>query len=189
VTRRPVRKTTWRPIGVAVVAMLLASTGAGYAAPPTEYQVKAVFLYNFAQFVQWPAAAFSTPDEPFGICVYGEDPFGAHLDDTVRGESAHGHPMVVRRTGRVEDMQGCHILFLGDTGEDALRTVLPAIEGQPILTVADADETSRRGVMIRFVPANKRIRLRIDLDATRTSQLTLSSNLLRPAEIVGSRTD
>ena len=66
----------------------------GAAAPPgntraqsPEYQLKAVFLFNFAQFVEWPASAFPKPDTPLGICILGEDPFGSYLDETVRGRS------------------------------------------------------------------------------------------------------
>src|SRR5580692_3792840 len=62
-----------------------------------EYQIKAVFLFNFAQFVQWPETNFSGADAPFCIGVLGDDPFDAFLDETVRGETVKGHPLVVRR--------------------------------------------------------------------------------------------
>jgi hypothetical protein len=42
-----------------------------------------------------------------------------------------------------------------------------------------------RGVMIDLVKEDNRIRLRIDLDAARAGNLTISSKLLRPAQIVG----
>ena len=54
--------------------------------PSPEYQVKAVFLFNFAQFVDWPSKAFPEPQTPLVIGVVGEDPFGPYLDETVRGE-------------------------------------------------------------------------------------------------------
>src|SRR5438874_7448378 len=66
-------------------------------APSKEYQVKAVFLFNFAQFVDWPANAFSGTNAPLVIGVLGEDPFGSFLDETVRGETVNGHPLVVQR--------------------------------------------------------------------------------------------
>lgn len=48
-----------------------------------EYQVKAVFLFNFAQFVTWPS---QPADAPLVIGILGDDPFGSYLDETVRGE-------------------------------------------------------------------------------------------------------
>jgi hypothetical protein len=39
--------------------------------------------------------------------------------------------------------------------------------------------------MIRLVMRNSRVRMRIDVDAAKADNLTISSKLLRPAEIVG----
>ena len=47
-------------------------------------------------------------------------------------------------------------------------------------------EHPQRGVMIRFVAANNRIRLRINADAAKAAGLSISSKLLRPAELVTS---
>ncbi len=65
-------------------------------APDPEYQLKAVFLFNFAQFVEWPASAFPNAETPLVIGILGEDPFGAYLDETVRGETVNDRPLVVR---------------------------------------------------------------------------------------------
>src|SRR5450432_2322261 len=72
--------------------------GPGASAQPTasaEYQLKAVFLFRFAQFVEWPARAFREPTAPLVIGVLGEDPFGAYLDDLVRGEKIDGRPLAI----------------------------------------------------------------------------------------------
>src|SRR6185295_43487 len=41
-----------------------------------EREVKAVFLFNFVQFVDWPMEAFAGPQAPVVIGVLGDDPFG-----------------------------------------------------------------------------------------------------------------
>jgi hypothetical protein len=38
-----------------------------------EYAVKAAFVYNFAQFTQWPPEAFESADSPLVIGVLGEN--------------------------------------------------------------------------------------------------------------------
>src|SRR5256885_282744 len=48
-----------------------------------EYRVKATFLFQFTQFVDWPRNAFSNQQTPLVIGILGEDPFGTFLDDTV----------------------------------------------------------------------------------------------------------
>jgi hypothetical protein len=149
-----------------------------------EYQLKAVFLFNFAQFVEWPASAFPEPDTPLGICILGEDPFGAYLDETVRGETVANHPLAIRRYRTVDEIRGCHILFVSRQEQGHLSEILDSLKGHSVLTVSDAERFASRGGMIRFVTDHNRIRLRINLEAARAANLRLSSKLLRPAQIV-----
>ena len=164
---------------------LFAALGTRAYAAPSEYQVKAVFLFNFAQFVDWPAEAFPRSDAPFVIGVLGEDPFGPRLDEVVRGEVVNGRHLVVERYRSVADIRNCNILFIGGSEGAHLDEILGALKGRSILTVSDADAAGQRGVMIRLVNENNRIRLRIDVAAAKAGNLTISSKLLRPAEIVG----
>ncbi len=151
---------------------------------PKEYQVKAVFLFRFAQFVEWPPTAFPEAQTPLVIGVLGQDPFGTYLDEIVQGETVNNHPLAVQRYASVEEITTCHILFISRSEEDRLEQVLVGLKGRDILTVGDADRFSVRGGIIRFVTEQGRIRLRINLKAAEAANLKLSSKLLRPAEIV-----
>jgi len=157
------------------------------AAGPGEYQVKAVFLFNFSQFVEWPAAALGPPDTPFSICILGEDRFGSELDATVRGESVQGHRFAVRRLRNVAELDSsCRILFIDDSASVQLGSIVGTLGERAILTVSDIDRSAEQGAIIQFATERNRLRLRINIAAARTAGLVLSSKLLRPAEIVGS---
>ena len=175
------RRARWRAFALLVIAAGLG----GAAAPVSEYQLKAVFLFHFAQFVEWPATAFSKPNAPFVIGVLGKDPFGADLDDVVRGETIDGHPLIVERYHDVRQIRDCQILFIPATELVDLDEILTALKGRSTLTVTDANDKQPRGVMIGLITQDSRIRLRIDVEAAKASNLTISSKLLRPAEIVG----
>lgn len=191
---RPPRLTraTWRLLGVCgallptglATAQLIRPVVAQEPATPTEYQLKAVFLFNFAQFVAWPDSAFATPDAPLVIGILGPDPFGAYLDETVRGEMVNGHPLVIRRFRGPADVTICHVLFVGSADRQRLEAILTELGTRPILTVGEWDGFARGGGMIGFVTDRNRIRLRINRQAAEAASLTLSSRLLRPAEIV-----
>lgn len=159
------------------------------AQPSRERQVQAVFLFNFAQFVQWPETSFMTPDSPLIIGVLGHDPYGATLDDVVRGEQVGGRALEVRRFQRVEDAVECHILYVSRSEEARFDRIFAALQGRALLTVGDADGFALQGGMIRFVTERGRIRLRVNLEAAREAGLTLSSKLLRSAEIVEGRNE
>jgi hypothetical protein len=154
---------------------------------PLEYQLKAVFLFNFTLFTEWPAQAFTTPDAPLVICVLGDDPFGPHLDEAARGEIVNQRPVIVRRIRRLEDLPDCHVVFISQSEASRLGRILTALHGRPILTVSDTEGFSARGGMIRFLTEGSKIRLQINVDATKLAGLTLSSKLLRPADIVTNR--
>jgi YfiR/HmsC-like len=163
--------------------LLLAPGAAAQGGATPEYQLKAVFLFNFAQFVEWPPTAFDSAGEPIVIGVLGSDPFGGYLDETVMGETVHGRSLEVRRFRTVDEVGPCHILFVAP-GDAPVERVLRRLEGMSVLTVSDGERFATAGGMIGFVTEEHRIRLRINLEAARAARLTISSKLLRPARIV-----
>ncbi len=170
---------------VTAASLLVGAAGlAAQTARAAEYQVKAVFLFNFAQFVDWPAEAFPDPDTPLVIGVLGDDPFGGFLDQTVDDERLGGRPLQVRRYQSVDEIKTCHVLFISRLEGDRREGILAGLKNRPILTVSDADGFAERGGMIRFVTERNRIRLQINLQAAEAARLTISSKLLRVAEII-----
>jgi uncharacterized protein DUF4154 len=167
-------------VAAAVLALLLASNA---GAVVRDYQVEAVFLFNFTQFVEWPPSSFADAAAPIAICVLGEDPFDGYLDNTVRGESVAGRALAVRRYRRVEDVGACHVLFISHSEAARAAEIVAALGHRSTLTVSDADTFIERGGMIRFVLADGHVKLRINVDAVRDAGLTISSKLLRVAEI------
>lgn len=152
--------------------------------PSREYKLKAVFLFNFAQFVDWPAQAFPDAQSPLVIGVLGQDPFGAYLDEIVRDEKVKGRPLLVERHRQVDEVRACHILFVSRSESERLDAVLLELKGRPILTVGDTDDFAKRGGMIRFVTEKNKTRMSVNLGAAKESKLKISSRFLRSAEIV-----
>ena len=116
--------------------------------------------------------------------VLGEDPFGSFLDETVRGEKVNNRPLTVQRYRRVDEIKTCHVLFISGSEANRLEQIFNGLKGRNILTVGDCDGFARRGGMIRFVNEKSKIRLKIGLETTKAANLTVSSKLLRPADIV-----
>lgn len=169
----------------AFAVLLVAGPGlAAQTARASEYQVKAVFLFNFAQFVDWPAEASADSDTTLVIGVLGDDPFGGVLDQTVRDERLNGRPFQVRRYQSVDEIKICHILFISRSEAGRPEGILAGLKHRPILTVSDAEGFAERGGMIRFVTDRSRIRLQINPEAAEAAHLTISSKLLRVAEII-----
>jgi hypothetical protein len=163
--------------------------GFSHAAEATkEYQVKAVFLFRLAQFVDWPVNSFADESSPIVIGVLGDDPFGEALDLAVQGETAHNRPLSVTRFRSVSDVKACHVLFVSRSETARIQETMTALSGRSILTVSDIDEfVTRHNGMVRFTTDKNKINLRVDPEAAKAVGLVLNSRLLRMAEVVTKR--
>jgi hypothetical protein len=170
--------------GWLVVAGLLVGVTAAIGQTSREYDVKAVFLFNFATFVDWPPASLPAPGESFVIGVLGQDPFGATLDDVVAGETVRGAPLKVVRGRTLEEIRDCRILFISKSEMPRLRSLLIALRGHPVLTVGDTPQFVEEGGMIGF-STGSRVQLVIDTESVRAARLNISSKLLRVAKVRG----
>jgi len=176
----------WRVPAVCLAAWFFCAA-ASHAAPDKEHRVKAVFLYNFAQFVAWPDSAFNGEPDSLVVGVLGEDPFDAYLDEVVRGEKVEGRPISVRRFRRASEVDDCHVLFISASEGRRMADIMAELSGRPILTVGESTSFIERGGMVRFVTKRGKIRLEINLEAVQESRLSVSSKLLRLADIAAPR--
>lgn len=151
---------------------------------PSEYQVKAAFLFNFAKFVEWPADAFASSQAPFVICVLGEDPFGPMLDATLAGKTMGTHPVLLRRIKEHSDARRCHIVFVSSSESRNFAAVVDSVRGFAVLLVGDTDGFAAAGGSIEFTLEGNHVRFLINPDAAQRAGLMLSSKLLMLARIV-----
>jgi YfiR/HmsC-like len=151
---------------------------------PRETQVKAIFLFNFAHFVKWPAAAFPDSQSNFVIGVLGNDPFGAYLDEAVRGEVVNQRPLVIQRFQKAEEIKSCHVLFISRSEAGRIHQILSDLKGRSVLTVGDFEGFAKHGGMVRFANEKGKTHLKINIEAVKAADLVISSKLLRPAEII-----
>ena len=157
------------------------------AAVSRENVLKAVFLFNFAQFVEWPQEAFAEADSPFVLCVLGADPFGDSLDEVVAGESIRNHRMATRRYREVEQASTCHILYVSAAESPRLEHILATLDGALSSPSARRISSPSSHGIIQFLIVENRLRLRINVEAAKAAKLSISAQLLRQAEIVGER--
>ena len=150
---------------------------------PTEFEVKAAYLFNFAKFVKWPSSIESENDT-FPMCVLGSDPFGPVLDSTVAGEKIGGRTVIVRRISSASEAAKCRILFVSSAEQSRLGSIMAAVSRMPVLTVSDIDGFVDRQGVIEFVMDHDRVRFEVNLAAAEKAGLTLSSELLKVATAV-----
>ncbi len=111
--------------GICLIASSVLSGGVGKAYAEShserEYRIKAAFLYDFTKFIEWPADRFVDDSTPIMLCVIGKDPFAATLEDTVTGKTVKGRKIDIRRIDNIDDLDACHVLFVGLSEPERLR--------------------------------------------------------------------
>lgn len=163
----------------AVVAVLLSVSAA--QAKPSEYQVKAAYLYNFGKFVTWP------PGQPSGIftlCVLGRDPFGTDLDTVIANATIGDRKIVAKRISDVADSGSCQIVFVSTSEASQLDKILPVLAKHHALTVSDMPRFAERNGVIQFVMDSGRVRFEVNQTAAENAGVALSSQLLKVASAI-----
>jgi hypothetical protein len=152
-------------------------------AAPSEYEVKAAFLFHFAQFVDWPDGTIQA-DSPLVYCTIGADPFQGALEASLIGKKMGGHGFQVRHARQISEIQGCHVLFIGEGEKGQVLSVLANIKRSPILTVGESERFVKDGGMIGFCLEENKIRFEINLESAEKARLRISAKLLALAKIV-----
>ena len=153
-----------------------------------EYQVKALFLYNFINFVDWPADSSFSSSPTINVCIFGDDPFADALDD-IRNETVKGKKLAIRFYRPFDQPEGCHLLFIPASEKNHIGQILRSVREPDVLTIADTIEGGRQGAIISFFIEQKKVRFAINIEAAKRAGLKISSKLLRLSKIVNSPTD
>ena len=171
----------------ALLPAVLLCAGALEAQSASEYEIKAAFLYKFASFVQWPAAAAASPRasaSPICLGVLGADRFGPFLDEVVRGKVVGRREFAVERFQLANQAQRCDIVFISGSEQSRISEILALLRGRPILTVSEVPGFCERGGLINLRVVDSAVRFEINVAAGERAGLHFSSKLLSLARIV-----
>lgn len=176
----------------AIIIASLSLSWSAYAQKPTEsseYVIKAGFIYNFAKYVEWPAAAYPNADSPIVIGVLGDDSFASELGDVVDGKKINGRRLVLKKlkwTKDTKELKDCNMLYIAASEAAHGDEVIQLLKGSPILTIADFRDFARHGGMINFILEDNKVRFELNVEAAKQSNFNISSLLLGSSKIVNS---
>lgn len=164
-----------------------------------EYQVKAAFLYNFLQFVDWPEEKPADGNKPITIGILGKDPFGDAFEP-IKGKKVKGRSVIIKRFKSFEEMKKstekdkpeseqkiemltkCHLLFICSSEQKDLKEIINLVKDYDVLTVGEMNGFLESGGIINCFVEEKKIRFEINLTAAERAELKMRSKLLRLAK-------
>ena len=154
-----------------------------HAQTPSEHQLKAAFIYNFAKFVEWPSTAGDNPTLPIVIGILGNDPFGRDIDEVINGKTANGRSLIIKRFSHVRDLAHCQILFVSSSERNNLKRIFGAAT-PGILTVGETEQFADAGGIIQLTMINGKVHMVINQAAAERAGLKISAKLLSLARVI-----
>lgn len=162
----------WAGRASAVLLALLSVVNPVEAAPD-EAVVQAAFVLNFAKFTEWPPAGQPGRQGTMQLCQFGVREELAQAFRALEGRPLQGVPIQWRKVLRLDDVRGCHVLFMAEAGLS-----LPLLGTLPVLTVSDLPGFVQQGGVIGLLRQGGRLRFEINRTAAQTAGLRLSADLL-----------
>jgi len=162
---------------ILLITLLVAKTGLVYA-NQADNHLRALFLYNFANYVEWPDSAFTRSHGQLHMCLFGEIEFLPMIsvyDGTLIGE----RQLNVFQTTKLKEIEkGCHILFVSRDKRIELPNFFNQIKYTYVLSIGERKDFSAKGGIVSIVRTSDRVQFDINLTAAMANRLTISSDLL-----------
>ncbi len=152
--------------------------------PSHEQQLKAAFVFNFMQFVEWPVDAFADETSPLVVVCIGDERFGTALEQALSGKTIGARHVVLRRYSTANQIEkGCHVVVFSNADAAALRTVRQRLGDAPVLLVGEGAHFCHDGGIIRLFTEDNKLRFEINTQAAERARLKVAAKLLKLARI------
>lgn len=168
---------------------LISVCGNANKANEAEQQVRAQFIYNFANFVEWPEDAFADKQSPIKICLFGEVFFAEYLY-TYSGSQIGTRKLLVQQAKEFEDIKsGCHILYVGEDQRVNLPTFWSKIKYVYVLSIGERNGFADKGGIINILRTSDRLQFDVNIENALGNGLFLDSDVLALARVIKRNTN
>ncbi len=145
------------------------------------YKMKAVFLFNFTRYIEWPE---NDTSDNFIIAVLGESYITEPLNIIATKRKVGDKNIVVKQYNRIDNIKPFHILFIDSTFNINLNTLHKIVGNQNILMVGDREGLAEKGSGISFFIKEGKVKFELNRKIIEDANLTVSSQLLKIAKLI-----
>lgn len=153
-----------------------------------EYPLKVWIISRFLDFVKWPSGAGTNradrAAQEFVVGIIGDSPMSDYKKTFYEKIRLPGKTLVVKNFTALEEIEGCHVLIIGDSESKRLEKILALTETKPILSIGDTEGFGARGVLINLYTSGRKVKFEINLPSVKKSGLNFSSKLYKLARII-----
>lgn len=148
-----------------------------------EQETKALYIFNFTRFIEWPDETFREPASPVIIGVIGDPNIYKHVETVIKKEKISHRPIIIQHYVSPEQIKSCHFLYIGISDPDLVKSILDNKLYGSAITISDEPNFLRWGGAIRFYKEQEKLRFEINKESSKKSNVKISSKLLNLAKI------
>lgn len=152
-----------------------------------EDKIKAVYIFNFIRFTEWPSVQSILPSKSINFSILGNGDVLKVLEGKSFRNTSLGVTLNVRPCIMPSCITDSQALFIDSSKHENLEKIFSLLSNKPVLTISDIPKFVEKGGMIELKRDDGRIIFRINLQAIKRANLYVSSQLLQMAEIVENR--
>ena len=191
----------WKLIA-ALAAMLTPAAMAQTIDPDKVATIKAAYVLNFIKYTQWPEGTLADANDPILLTVVGARADDAVLETAIRrSDSIGGRRIQLQRVdfppadgrGRIDpealskffqELERGHAVYVADASREQVRQITSHLRGKDVLTMGDTIRFAESGGMLGLVLEENRVVFQANTGEIQKTRLTVSSKVLKLAQIV-----
>jgi hypothetical protein len=118
------------------------------AAFSQEAKFKALFMYNFTKYIEWPS---EKQKGDFVIGVYGSSPIVDELKIIAQKKKVGSQPIVVKQIENESQLKACHIIYIPEARSSKAGTISLECSGKGTVVITDKQGLAKTVAGLNYI--------------------------------------
>jgi hypothetical protein len=140
----------------------------------TNAKIKAVFIYNFTKYIEWPQ---SYKEGEFTIGIVGETPLYSELIKMTETKKVANQTLEVKKFESPSEVTKCHLLYICKDKSSNIADIIKKLKNNSTLLVTEENLLMEKGAGINFIIKDNRQKFELNKGNVEKYKLKISSNL------------
>lgn len=143
-----------------------------------EENVKAVLIYNFTKFLNWPEGEIG---DTFNIGVIGNPKIADALNTISQKQSMKNKSAKVVEINSLNEVSKLNLVFLSKESKTSIVSLLDRIKNKPILIISDIEGAAKMGVCINLIKRDDKLKFEINITSLKKHNIQPNTQLINLA--------
>jgi hypothetical protein len=146
----------------------------------TESRYKALFIYNFTRYIEWP----SNGTQDFVIGILGKSTVYSELLTIADKKNVGSQTISLKKFNSASEVSQCSILFIGNDASSQVASITTSMQGKNTLIITERPGLINKGAGINFVLDDGKQRFELSKTNMAKTGLKVNTQLMEMAMVV-----